>query len=177
MDNMDHKLDHMDFMDHLDLIYICLDIYLILNVAAPIHQNPPSHIWFVLDHEHHTDLMDYVDEMDFSPPPPFNFPFFYFPTNLPILSPMPGIQMVDSSLLWMDIENIGCIARSYGLYRFVSFLFFPLHFFQFSPTPRRRSNEIKWWRPPPFKWILSRLRLLLTPGDGTYVPQHFHNPC
>ena len=53
-----------------------------MNVTAPIHQNPPSHIDYI-DLMDYMDLMDYVDEMDFSLLPLNTFPLFDFPTNLP----------------------------------------------------------------------------------------------
>ena len=103
-------------------------------------------------------------------------------------SPILGIvedQMVVSSLLWMDIEEIGCIVQ-WIVYMdrmdcvwICIFSFSPPTFLSILP---HAPKEIKWDQMmalvPPFKWILSRLWLLLTrPGDGTYVPQHFHNPC
>ena len=107
------------------------------------------------------DLMDYVDEMDFSPLPLNTFPLFDFPTNLPFSELLkikwwspPSFEWILRKLvvlsnglyIWIVWIVYGlCMDCVWIVYGFVSFLFSLPHFFQFSPTPRRRSNEIKWW--------------------------------
>ena len=96
------------------------------------------------------DLMDYVDEMDFSPLPLNTFPLFDFPTNLPFSELLKIKWWSPPSFEWIlrklvVLSNglyIWIVWIVYGLYMDLYLFFSPSHI-SFNSPPRPEGDQMR----------------------------------